>query len=577
MNFEKDFLKNNCRVPIIVGVTGHRDIPGEDWERLKSSVKQALEEVQNQCPNSPYVLLTALAEGADRLAAEVALELEWQIGVVLPLEQDDYETDFSSQESKDEFRKLLSKASWMVVADSTDQGEHLSAMPPRDRAYYSAGVHIIRMSQIVFALWDGSRERKTGGTSDMVFTALEGIRSAPHDLAIPDSTPVWQIVTRRSSQPNQVSNVGTLNKHTPNPDGFALDGEDDRWEAILERIDQFNADALKAIDSHPQDIEKSHDYLGKAAPELAQRPGWLFAVADYISTTAQNERKQIFKQMICAAITLIFFDQLYSGPFFSLLWLVLALLAGGVCYYLYKSSSDKRLEERYLDYRALAEACRVQYFWKMGGLPDRVGAVFLRRQRDELEWIRRAVITTELESSRKTRVTIDEQQLFDYIAKCWITDQQCYFVGAPGKKGGNNAKRNEEESSRCNRRQKLFFKAGIGVMLLLAITHVIALATSAESVIGVLPYVIVAYSMLFTGTAVVLAWGETQAFSEHAKRYWTCGIAMAMAKRNLDWAVANKDYCDARSILRSLGNEALAESGDWLLLHRDRPVRAPIG
>lgn len=71
-------------VPIVIGVTGHRDIPASDVDALTKATSAALDEIALSSPNSPHVLLSSLAEGADRIAAQVALDKGWTVGVILP-------------------------------------------------------------------------------------------------------------------------------------------------------------------------------------------------------------------------------------------------------------------------------------------------------------------------------------------------------------------------------------------------------------------------------------------------------------------------------------------------------------
>ena len=59
-------------VPIVIGVTGHRDIPAEDVPRLTEVIATQLEDILRDSPNSPYIFLSALAEGADRVAELLA-------------------------------------------------------------------------------------------------------------------------------------------------------------------------------------------------------------------------------------------------------------------------------------------------------------------------------------------------------------------------------------------------------------------------------------------------------------------------------------------------------------------------
>uniref|UniRef100_UPI0025A16DA8 hypothetical protein n=1 Tax=Klebsiella pneumoniae TaxID=573 RepID=UPI0025A16DA8 len=63
------------KIPIVVGVTGHRTIRESDRAALFERVKAELAGLQARCPNSPIRLLTSLAEGGDQLCAEAATAL----------------------------------------------------------------------------------------------------------------------------------------------------------------------------------------------------------------------------------------------------------------------------------------------------------------------------------------------------------------------------------------------------------------------------------------------------------------------------------------------------------------------
>ena len=86
-------------LPLIVGVTGHRDLRPEDLHALEGLVRRVIEEVKDAHPHTPLLLLSPLAEGSDRLVARVALELGVRLVVPLPLPLELYEQDFASDES----------------------------------------------------------------------------------------------------------------------------------------------------------------------------------------------------------------------------------------------------------------------------------------------------------------------------------------------------------------------------------------------------------------------------------------------------------------------------------------------
>jgi hypothetical protein len=100
-------------LPLVIGVTGHRDLRDEDIPLLKTSVKaifDRLEEFINpdrpldrlrrmvsgtakkNAGATPMVVLSSLAEGADQLVAQVALEKGLHLVAPLPLPLEEYAT-----------------------------------------------------------------------------------------------------------------------------------------------------------------------------------------------------------------------------------------------------------------------------------------------------------------------------------------------------------------------------------------------------------------------------------------------------------------------------------------------------
>lgn len=85
------------------------------------------------------------------------------------------------------------------------------------------------------------------------------------------------------------------------------------------------------------------------------------------------------------------------------------------------------------------------------------------------------------------------------------------------------------------------------------------------------------YGMLFAAAAVSKIYQETKAFGEQANRYQRMALSMQLARKQIDSALDAKDLNLAQRALFAIGREALAENGDWLLIHRERPVKVPLG
>ena len=77
------------RVPLVIGVTGHRDLRTQDVPLLEREVAAIITRLQRDYigeeNETPLVLISALAEGADRIVARVALALGVRLIAPLPL------------------------------------------------------------------------------------------------------------------------------------------------------------------------------------------------------------------------------------------------------------------------------------------------------------------------------------------------------------------------------------------------------------------------------------------------------------------------------------------------------------
>ena len=110
-------------------------------------------------------VLSALAEGADRLVVREALALPGTTLIaVLPFTADDYGRDFKTEESRSEFAELLARARAVEV------------MPPtstRDAGYEAQGRWIADHSDVLLVVWDGGPSRGQGGTAEIVAYAAD--------------------------------------------------------------------------------------------------------------------------------------------------------------------------------------------------------------------------------------------------------------------------------------------------------------------------------------------------------------------------------------------------------------------
>jgi hypothetical protein len=158
-----------------IGVTGHRQLPESiNWRERIDAALGLMEARLAPAGGTPlaWLVISSLAEGADRLVAEAILDRPGSLlEVPLPLSRNDYQTDFKSDESKAAFAKLYDQASLIT---------HAPRFESRDSAYEWAGLAMVGRSDIVIAVWDGLPSRGMGGTADIVRLARRYGRPVVH-------------------------------------------------------------------------------------------------------------------------------------------------------------------------------------------------------------------------------------------------------------------------------------------------------------------------------------------------------------------------------------------------------------
>jgi len=184
------------RVPLALalGVTGHRpDLIGDQSEAIERRLALLFDDVRGAidrvaasdaplfAPAAPRIhLVTPLAEGADQIAARVALGRGWPIEAVLPFPREAYGQDFAEGAPRDGFNALLASARSVLELP----GERTAPLA----AYVMAGRATIAHCDLLVAIWDGQLPRGRGGTGEVVQIALlEGtpILHLPIDPAQP--------------------------------------------------------------------------------------------------------------------------------------------------------------------------------------------------------------------------------------------------------------------------------------------------------------------------------------------------------------------------------------------------------
>lgn len=146
---------------LTVGVSGHRFLA--DVDRVGNGIDAALARIARVFSDPEVDVCSSLAEGADRLVVERVLARPGaRLCVPLPLPRERYVEDFASEESRDDFARLLHRA---------DEVFEVPPQPSREEAYRAAGIEVLARSDVLIAVWDGASAQGPGGTAEIVAEA----------------------------------------------------------------------------------------------------------------------------------------------------------------------------------------------------------------------------------------------------------------------------------------------------------------------------------------------------------------------------------------------------------------------
>ena len=641
-----------ARLPIVIGVTGHRDLRESDRPAIEALVRRVFSDVRAQHPHTPLVLLSPLAEGADRLVARIALEHEATLIVPMPLPQDLYEQDFTTPESLAEFRVLLAKAEHfaMPLASGSTRREVEDQGVDRDLQYALVGAYVARHCQLLIALWDGEMSALPGGTAQVVKYKLSGRPGVGADLGVrledvpepysltvnwldlPETGIVYHILTPRSHD-RDTGRIPVLRTLLPEGNEAPAQAELylERARDVGRHIDAFNREAAACAAKDPGSVAQAEGYLLPDADAGALHPALremrtVYALADSLAGSYQKQTKHSLILLCCLAFAAALSFTLYAGSVgrgYAVVSLAVYLSIIALAIAAYLRAKQHEIQPKYLDYRALAEGLRVQFFWRLAGLGHSAADYYLRKQKGTIDWIRHGIRFW----SVRARPDVTGTGNLRLVSRYWLQGESRYF----------------ERARRVNHRaDTAFHSVGHGVLLLSFIQGWVLTAYH-PTPIFVIPLLLTAGALawwgaqerearirafrqahisgrwtgltVFAGLVVLVLllifwrvltrslhptptwvfvtmglaglvsgvlhlYADKMAFAQHAKEYERLHVVFTLAQQRFaDLANAEEPSAAqrrrARELLLDLGKEALAENGDWTLLHRERPLEVP--
>lgn len=584
--------KVDGRIPVVVGVTGHRDLV--DSLSARREIDKVLEEIHSRFPASPLRGISALADGADRIFGRAILEAGYSLFAPLPLPRELYEMDFSSDSKKD-FQDIcenhLTHSYVLPFLDGSDATNTRDQGNLRNRQYAAVGVHIARKAHILIALWDGDQNNEAvGGTNWVVryrrgpvaphkynfddWRALFGERSL---LDLPEFGLLYQIpVVRMSGSPIEDSTPRWLTQDWDVSCEELSETSDRRHRAVCElaRLNDYNALVLKrgGVTLPEEDLGVSVDAHTRRLPAGVGKEEFTtedhidleidmqFRMADQLANVGVNRirhfRTAVFLVASLVALAISTF-YVWHGWLVLLVYLIITLSF----LVLIRVQRRQEFSSSSEQLRALAEALRVQYYWHRMGIRETVAHHYLQRHQIGMGWVLTALLgastSPDHDSSLATRSQLTEE---------WFGGQRSYYE--------RRLKEYKHQTRLLNGSAIRLLWLGVAVAAVdfaALVSHLVRPESTGETVFTAL------MSFFALGAALVKGYLEMGSHEDDIKQYTRMGILFAAAELESAAVVESQEgnsVAIAKLLLDNtsirVGKEALREHADWALVHESR-------
>ena len=523
--------KQNSVIPLVVGVTGHRDLRAQDIPALEAAVKRQLQQLQQQLPLSPIHMLNAQAAGGDQLCARVALSLQIPLYCPLPMEEAEYCKDFTADELT-QYRALRNAAAEVCVAPHIEPER-----PERDYLYRQAGIYVAANCHVLLALWDGTPGKPDGcGTAEAVdFMRKGSYRGAPLFLPANDGA-VIHIATPRASKGQSFPVTETL-----------LENERGALHTVLSQTERYNRDVcrIKPDGGWPLLAE---EYL--QAP-IISRLHAVYLAADQLSLYWQKRYLRIIGALSAFSVLLALFYLLYGsvGNYAFLMGYSAVML---LYILFYRFIARRQQHDKYLQYRTLAEVLRVQLYLHAIGVEGCVCDDFTWTQKHDATWVKEAVCALLIGAPEEAGVSPDE------VKAVWIDGQRDYHAKA-GKRDGKNHRTKERTTGAMLK--------GIVVLWLVVLVMATLFRTALETAVlglALRSWFDILWGCLSVVTVFVAGYYGKLSLERKSDDHEKMHEFFAMASQRYD-----SDPDSRTELFRLLAREELIENGNWVSYCRE--------
>jgi hypothetical protein len=161
--------KHLSQSPYYVAVTGHRDLQNQATEQFVTLAFHAILKQVQRDHSEGIVALSALAEGADTIFAETAIELGIPLEAIMPYNR-----------LAENFRSELAHERYLRLHMVSRLTHKLPFSEPSVQAFVALGRKLVDSCHLLVTAWDGLPAIDDGGTGGVVAYAQQQRRPVVH-------------------------------------------------------------------------------------------------------------------------------------------------------------------------------------------------------------------------------------------------------------------------------------------------------------------------------------------------------------------------------------------------------------
>lgn len=380
--------------PFVVGVSGHRDLNPDRIAHLRDAVAAFVQDVRRYLPDTQLQILVGMADGADLIVAQTAVDLGVQVEAVLPMPLQQYAADFDADTFK-RLTELLRRPDVRcieLVLPAT-AGEAADDAAVRDSMYSNLTATLIRRSSLLLAVWDGNASPLPAGTADTVLRYL-GVRTDENKtdnvITFVDGTEEFDTAERLVYWIPAARSSGGLDTAAAARQPCFLMGAGENVLQVQQTMPTQLQRQLSGLNHY------NHDYQQLTASRRLRAPDSL--IEDLPPEVALRERAMLqdIDAQYSKADALAVYYQRYSDGLFGVFGVMTFTM--GLAYLIYDKLTESRLLllfymgillsslavyyllqgkhwfAKHLTYRALAETMRAKFYLRLAGADRRVDA-----------------------------------------------------------------------------------------------------------------------------------------------------------------------------------------------------------